>query len=379
MPHEWRPFDIESEYDVRQLADGRYELRQPARAEVDRLSPADFDDLRREAPVSVFASNPNPDRITAAMWRMWTEGSKVIPGVRLGGIYADKRCYHNTRAANQAEWPDAYCIKLSLDRQGPSNKAAAIDYTMSDYEMRKRTALLRKSALDPDDPRMEAVREFYGTLNSSNVYGLIKDNRYGPWRRSDADSSHLWHIHISIFRAYVAMWDELEPVVSVLSGETWQQWRERLDDVPYRTSLGKTQPQQLVWGEFRHITWDREYGDPLDSHREGNYPGYNPPGGGWVDAQAQVRVDGLEVGDWYQVRYEVHDWEDGRSVKMWSEVVADYTATRGRQYVIGTIQKPLRDNQVLRVAVGVWRAAGSAPDRTAPVAVSGRWTIRQDR
>lgn len=379
MPHAWRQFDVDSDAAVRHLADGSYQLRR-GDGGVEQLTPAEFDELRSVPPARLLADNPNPDRITDPMWRMWTEGSKVIPGVRLGGIYADKRCYHNTRAANQAKWPDAYCIKLSLDRKGPSDKAAAIDYTMSDYEMRERTALLRRSALDPDDPRMEAVREFYGTLDSSHVYGLIKDNRYGPWRRSDSGSSHLWHIHISIFRAYVNFWEELEPVVSVLSGETAKQRRERQDDVPYRSSLGKTKPQTLVWDEFRTITWDREYADPLGGHRDGNYPGYNPPGGGWVDAQAQLRVDGLAVGDWYQVRYEVHDWQDGRSVGMWSEVVADYAATRGRQYVVGTIQKPLRDNQVLRVAVGVFAAGDGAPaDRPAPIAVSGRWTIRQDR
>ena len=380
MPHDWRPFDVEREYEVRQLADGAYEVRKIGEDRADRLTPAEFDQLRSTAPeILALAGNPDPGHVTDAMWRMWTDASGLIPGVRLGGIYANKRCYHNTRAANQANWPGAYCIQLGLDLRGPSDKAAAIDYTMSDEQMRKRTALLRHSALDKDDTRMEAVREFYGTLDSSNVYGLIKDNRYGPWRRSDADSTHLWHIHISIFRAYVTKWAELAPVVSVVTGETWEQWQERQDDMPFRTSLGKTKAQQLTWGEFESITWDQEYADPLSGHVAGDNPGYNPTRGGWVDAQAQVRVDGLAPGDWYQVRYEVHDWKDGKSVGMWAEVVADYPATEGRQFAVGTIQKGLRDDQVLRIGIAVFPADGSPADRPAPVASAGRWTIRQDR
>lgn len=169
-------------------------------------------------------TNPNPSRITTPMWRLWTE--RPVSGWLLGGIYANKSGYHNTRAANQASWPNNYSIRLSLDQQGPSDKAAAIDYTMSDAEMRLRTGYLR-DGVNRNDPRLYAVREFYGTLNSSTVFGRIKDSRTGSWRSSTADSSHLWHIHISFFRAYVNIWNELSPVLSVLSGESLSAWEAR--------------------------------------------------------------------------------------------------------------------------------------------------------
>lgn len=158
--------------------------------------------------------------ITGPMWRLWTD--RPVKSWRLGGIYANKPGYHNTRAANQAQWPGNYSIRLALDLQGPGDKAAAIDYTMSDAEMRKRTGYLRDAA-NARDPRLAAVREFYGTLDSRTVFGRIKDSRTGPWRASTSDNSHLWHIHISLFRSYVDVWEELAPVLSVLAGESQQE------------------------------------------------------------------------------------------------------------------------------------------------------------
>src|SRR5690606_20707962 len=52
-------------------------------------------------------------------------------------------------------------------------------------------------------------------------------SRTGAWRASSADSSHLWHLHISVFRAYTNSWQELAPLLSVLAGESLDQWRRR--------------------------------------------------------------------------------------------------------------------------------------------------------
>ena len=89
--------------------------------------------------------------------------------------------------------------------------------------MRRRTRYLAEAAAR-NDPRLAAVREFYGTLDSRTVFGRIKDSRNGPWRSSTSDNSHLWHIHISVFRAYTDKWDELRPILSVLAGESLEDW-----------------------------------------------------------------------------------------------------------------------------------------------------------
>jgi len=175
-------------------------------------------------------TNPNPAVITEAEWRLWQGCLLVIPGVRLSGIYANKAHYHNTVRANQINWPTSYSIRLPLDLTQPTDKARGEDLTMSTAEMIKRTGYLRASALHPDDDRLGCLREFYGTLNGTTVYGLSHDSPTSAWRQVSSDASHLWHIHKSFFTLYCDNWDArpgvygLEGVLSVLSGETWEAW-----------------------------------------------------------------------------------------------------------------------------------------------------------
>lgn len=156
---------------------------------------------------------------TQPIWDLWLEVSRAFGSkVKLGGIYANKSGYHNTREANQRRWPGNYSIVLTLDKQGPSDKAAALDLTFpSAADMRKYTKRLR-DAMKRGDSRMEAVKEFYGTVNSRTVYGLGKKSRHGTPYKTSADKSHLWHIHISFFRADVENDNRIAGVFSVLAG-----------------------------------------------------------------------------------------------------------------------------------------------------------------
>lgn len=197
-----------------------------------------------------MAANPSPAFITDAMWMLWQQSVLVIPGVRLGGIYADKRGYHNTVLANKEKFPGNYSITLPLDLNGgPQDKARGIDLTMSDVEMRKRTFYLRQAARHPDDNRLGAVREFYGTLNGTDVFGLIRDAS-GTWNPATSDLSHLWHIHMGIFTFYCASWKDLAPIISVLDGVTWEKWQEEEeeeDDMTPEQLLTFMKTQRIGW------------------------------------------------------------------------------------------------------------------------------------
>lgn len=149
-------------------------------------------------------------------------------GTENGGIYANKKGYHNTRANNQKSWPGNYSIIDSVDKAGPNDKAAAYDWTFPSaqnghYErISYYTNLLLKSAKDLNDPRLNGWREFYGQANSdTKVEGW--DTRYGI--SATSDSSHLWHIHMSETRGLVGSTPNKIAMLSVLKNQTVAQWQ----------------------------------------------------------------------------------------------------------------------------------------------------------
>lgn len=168
-------------------------------------------------------STPPNAYTTAPLWDLWLGADNAIKSARFGGIYANKSGYHNTRNAHFSEagrergWDDNYSVQLSLDKQGPGDKAAALDLTLSDADMKTYTKRL-KQAMESGDPRMGSVKEFYGTLDGNVVYGLGKKSRSGTPYKTSADSSHLWHIHLSFFRADVADRGRVLDVLGVLTG-----------------------------------------------------------------------------------------------------------------------------------------------------------------
>lgn len=144
------------------------------------------------------------------------------PSSKLGGIYAFKPGYHSTRADNQANWPSNYSIKDSVDKGGPSDKAAAIDWTFPDAQagnyatIDKYSSRLLASGQNPEDDRLNGWREFYGQCdNDDGVEGW--DFRYVV--AATSDSSHLWHIHLSCDRDKVTSRENMDKLLAVLRGD----------------------------------------------------------------------------------------------------------------------------------------------------------------
>lgn len=204
-----------------------------------------------------MGANPNPGRITDALWYLWEQLHELEPSSQLGGIYADKPGYHNTRAANSSS---NYSVVDDEDRGGPSDKAAAIDWTFpeahaGDYtRIAKYSKRLRESGQDPDDHRLDGWREFFGQADTdTGVEGW--DFRYVE--PSTSDSSHLWHIHLSCDRDKVASFDNMDALLSVLRGDDMSDEQARANwDVDYIPA-----PRPPVN--------DDDYGDP-DNPADGN-------------------------------------------------------------------------------------------------------------
>jgi len=125
--------------------------------------------------------------------------------------------YHRARAVLPA---DDYSVQVPEDRAGDAWAAAGLDVKMSDADMHTATSRLLASAQDMDDPRLNVMREFYGTVDSKHVAGW--DTYYG--HPATSDDSHLWHVHLSILRKYTNDTAAMDSILSVLAGEPVNDW-----------------------------------------------------------------------------------------------------------------------------------------------------------
>jgi GH25 family lysozyme M1 (1,4-beta-N-acetylmuramidase) len=150
------------------------------------------------------------------------------------------------------------------------------------------------------------------------------------------------------------------------------------DDMPIRTSLGKTDRQSAPWSKWTAVEWNKEYADPDDAHSDGTFPGYVAPVESWADFGGRLVIDGLLPGDQVQIEYQVHDWRNGKSSGVWEEIIADQLATPGAQFISVPFSKGLKKGQHVYVAVQPIPAEGRA-SAPAPVISGGRWTVRQDK
>ena len=194
-----------------------------------------------------MAANPDPARITDALWAFWEKVDAAFPGMRLGGIYAPKPGYHNTVAANLANWPNDYSVELPLDLVGPRTKARAVDLTPASVrDMITITSRLKAAADHPDDIRLKGIREFIGTLDGRTVFCYIRDTDSGSWTFDGGrDTSHLWHEHMSWWTTYCADMAAAQATASVVTGVTWEEWS--MTDVYYRVQSTDARWNGTVW------------------------------------------------------------------------------------------------------------------------------------
>lgn len=166
---------------------------------------------------------------------LWPGMKSLEPKSELGGILAHKRGYHDTRRHHlEVGRTDDYSIRMPLDKQGPDNEAAAIDWTFrdaqaGDYKTIKIYSARLLEAGRKKDPRTYAMREFFGNADFDREvegWDFVRDEA------SHSDSSHLWHIHISVRRAYVNSKKAIDAILSILRGEALSVWQKRWGVLP---------------------------------------------------------------------------------------------------------------------------------------------------
>lgn len=169
--------------------------------------------------------------VPRALSRVYDHIGPYLSSDRKGGIAnAGSPGYHTSREDLLKQKRSAdYSIQAPADKRGNAKNAAGIDITLSDAEMKTVSTRLRE-ACTPDsggeyDPRIECIREFIGTVDGRNVSGY---NRYASgsgsrsstgWKSSGyGDSSHLWHVHVSVFRDRVEDENEMLGLSEVIAG-----------------------------------------------------------------------------------------------------------------------------------------------------------------
>ncbi len=174
-----------------------------------------------------LAINPDPKHVTPELWGLWLAIKAAEPKARLGGIYAPKTGYHDTRAQNPK---GNYSVVSALDRKGPSDKAAALDITFTDAQkgnyatISKYAARLLRSGRDLSDERGNYLREFYGQADADAAVEGWDFQKVCP---VTSDATHRWHIHLSILRAYLNNPKAMRAILSIWLGEPVKVWRSK--------------------------------------------------------------------------------------------------------------------------------------------------------
>lgn len=175
--------------------------------------------------------NPNPDRMTDALW--WLVCMRELLEPKLsenGGTYANKPGYHNI--GNNLPSTD-HSIRRAPDRRGPwwRTKSSAHDWTFVDAQrgdyktIIKYTKRLINSMRSLTDLRPDDVYAY--TLGQVDGDTVVEGyNEYTNDAETSADKTHLWHRHDSFRRDIIgdfwAMWKAL----TIDMGWTYAEWLE---------------------------------------------------------------------------------------------------------------------------------------------------------
>lgn len=185
-----------------------------------------------------MAANPNPTRISAAMWE-FVEALEALEAAdtEYAGSWGDfKPGYHadrNTLLKNP-NWRNDYSIRLPADKLGPSAMGAAVDWTFRSAQrgdfanIRKYGDRVRRAFL-ARDPRLHGWRE---VLCQGDSDAAADGYDFVSWTERTPDSTHTWHFHFSTLRQFIEDRTHYQAMLSILRGETLAQWQRKDDEMP---------------------------------------------------------------------------------------------------------------------------------------------------
>lgn len=160
--------------------------------------------MAKRAPSAIIAMYPIVDQAFKSMERL---------GI-LEGSAAGEGFHHSREDLIRRGKDNAYSIRHDLDKQGKPDAACAIDFGFNDTEMKIATKRIYDAARAKDPRLYLKCREFGGTLDGKNVTAFNVTEQ----RSISFDDTHLWHLHVSIHRAYADDIDVCRGIAEVVAG-----------------------------------------------------------------------------------------------------------------------------------------------------------------
>jgi hypothetical protein len=177
-------------------------------------------------------------------------------GVGLGNFGSKGNTVHTSGYHRSRNWvlhsPDSahgsrdYSVQLAADNGNPDD-VAAFDFTpgvwgSADNRSKMKTLTQRLlTACQAHDPRVANLREFAGTLDGSNV--VTWDCSRNAFK-TPFDSSHLDHVHGSIYRSKTRA--DHSGIVSVMLGVPLADWtQDQINNACYTLGITADNPHPL--------------------------------------------------------------------------------------------------------------------------------------
>lgn len=179
--------------------------------------------------------NPNPDRMTDALWWLVCMREALEPASQNGGTLALKPGYHSygSRLPDHGEGDSRtdHSIRRAPDRRGAwwKSKTSAHDWTFPDAQrgdyktINKYTKRLITAMRDNFDLRPDEVYAY--TLGQIDGDPVVEGyNEYRNEAETTADDSHLWHRHDSFRRDIVGNFWAMWKALTIDMGWTYAEW-----------------------------------------------------------------------------------------------------------------------------------------------------------
>jgi hypothetical protein len=138
--------------------------------------------------------------------------------VHLGGYHRSRRWI--LHSSDSAYGSADYSVRQTLDKSGDEDWISAFDFVPGSWGTPGNRALMREltgrvyDAAKNRDSRLSSLREFAGTLNGTSV---VTFNCADGSLKSPFDSSHLDHVHGSLWRSRAA--NDHSGILAVMLGE----------------------------------------------------------------------------------------------------------------------------------------------------------------